>query len=267
MHGRVVELHKQGLLKRAITAEDHRTKKVKWKTPPKISPALSQRIQMAIRQVIGRSSTQIKAVTGADCSPITIRWHLRLKGVKNKKSLQRPRRLEHHRTDRLDFARVHQTWDTERWKKVLFSDEKKCNLDGPDGFQRYWHDKGTIWVWGTFSFSGTMELQEVQGHQMAGPRLCGKDWVFKQDNATTILLDHSASSPYLNPTENLWGWMAREVHKNGQQFLRVDALHASIFTTWRNVPNVPFYTIWRRLLHFILEKVLIFILLFHIHCL
>uniref|UniRef100_A0A3Q4NA87 Transposase Tc1-like domain-containing protein n=1 Tax=Neolamprologus brichardi TaxID=32507 RepID=A0A3Q4NA87_NEOBR len=210
MHGRVVELHKQGLLKRAITAEDHRTKKVKWKTPPKISPALSQRIQMAIRQVIGRSSTQIKAVTGADCSPITIRWHLRLKGVKNKKSLQRPRRLEHHRTDRLDFARVHQTWDTERWKKVLFSDEKKCNLDGPDGFQRYWHDKGTIWVWGTFSFSGTMELQEVQGHQMAGPRLCGKDWVFKQDNATTILLDHSASSPYLNPTENLWGWMARE---------------------------------------------------------
>lgn len=103
--GRVVELHKQGLLQHAIAAEVGRSVTVIWnflnvpegygtKTssgrPQKNSSALSRRIQLAVCQDTGRSSTQIKAVTGADCSPITVRRHLRLKGFKNKKTSSAP---------------------------------------------------------------------------------------------------------------------------------------------------------------------------------
>ncbi|MCI4388749.1 hypothetical protein PGIGA_G00089470 [Pangasianodon gigas] len=126
---------------------------------------------------------------------------------------------------------------------------------------------GSILIWGAFSFNGKMELQVVQGRQTAagyvdmlqqasllteGPRLCGKDWVFQQDNAevhnarlmkdffqynNVALLDHPACSPDLYPLENVWGWMAREVYKNGRQFQTVDALREAIFTTWSNVPT------------------------------
>ena len=66
----------------------------------------------------------------------------------------------------LKFARNHQTWDVEKWGKVLFLDEK--NLDGPDGFQRFGNEnsgESSIIVCGAFSYRRTIELQDVQGRQ------------------------------------------------------------------------------------------------------
>ena len=85
-------------------------------------------------------------------------------------------------------------------------------LDGPDGFQRYWHDeaippeifstrhsgRAPIVVRGAFLYRVAMKLQVVQGSQNAtvyigmleqsllfteGARLCGEDWIFQQVNA------------------------------------------------------------------------------------
>ena len=84
-----------------------------------------------------------------------------------------------------------------------------------------------------FSFSGKLKLQFVSGWQKAadyvkmlndlsltqeGHCLCGEEWIFQKDNAVIYnasitkkylleqkikLLDHSASSPEVNPIENL----------------------------------------------------------------
>lgn len=64
------------------------------------------------------------------------------------------------------------TWSSE-WKRVVFSDEKKFNFEGPDGFNFYYHDLrkdehqldrlhsrvGGLMVWGAISHYGTCELQ------------------------------------------------------------------------------------------------------------
>ena len=61
---------------------------------------------------------------------------MRAYGFINLERFQRPRLLQRHKTARLKFARNHQTRDVEKWRE-------KCNLDGPDGSQWYWHAKDT----------------------------------------------------------------------------------------------------------------------------
>ena len=67
------------------------------------------------------------------------------------------------------------------WDHIIFSDEKKCNLDGPDGFQYYWCDLrkeeqifskrqnrgGNVMVWSAFYRHGKSELTILKGTQMS----------------------------------------------------------------------------------------------------
>ena len=45
-----------------------------------------------------------------------------------------------HKARREEGVREKVQWNVEKGTKVIFSDEKKFNLDGPDGFQYYWRD-------------------------------------------------------------------------------------------------------------------------------
>jgi hypothetical protein len=129
--------------------------------------------------LIGRSASnevtsakKIKATLGLDVSESTVLRSLRrgdhiLYAKKRKTFKISPA----NKIKRLQFCHIHEAWQ-QQWKNVLFSDEKKFNLDGPDGWQYYWHDlrkeplirdtsqAGTagIMVWAGFGTLGKTEL-------------------------------------------------------------------------------------------------------------
>ena len=97
------------------------------------------------------------------------------------------------------------------WIPIIFSDEKKWNLDGPDGLQHYWRDMRVIirqtnrrqmggesvMVWGGFSGVGKTELANLVGNQKSedyiytifeyllpfAHRKFGTEFLFPQDHA------------------------------------------------------------------------------------
>lgn len=94
-----------------------------------------------------------------------------------RKMKKKPDMSENHFAARNQWAYDHVSFTQVEWKKVIWTDEKKFNLDGPDGLSYYWHDQriqrkilsrrhssgGSIMIWGCFSGCGVGELCELDG--------------------------------------------------------------------------------------------------------
>lgn len=102
------------------------------------------------------------------------------------------------------------TWNSQ-WQQVVWSDEKKFNIDGPDGFAYYWHDLrknerifskrqqggGGVMIWASFSSNFKSKLTFVEGKLDAkgyqnllknhiediSKSFGSNKWIFQQDNA------------------------------------------------------------------------------------
>uniref|UniRef100_A0A0N5BII7 DDE_3 domain-containing protein n=1 Tax=Strongyloides papillosus TaxID=174720 RepID=A0A0N5BII7_STREA len=122
-----------------------------------------------------------------------------------------PRLDKSHKAARLEYARKYMTWN-EKWTIVIFGDEKKFNLDCPDGFNSYWRDLrkepryyskrnfggGNVMVFACFSSYGRSKLtfidhpmdslmyQNVLGDNLMPymKRFRSVSFKFMQDNAS-----------------------------------------------------------------------------------
>jgi transposase len=187
-----------------------------------------------------------------------------------KKFKSKPQLTEEHKEARLAFAK-RSIQNRVDWSKIIWSDEKKFNLDGPDGIRYYWHDLryepnylsrrnfggGTLMIWGAFIGNQLFDLVVVETtmnsakyKEMLNESLLPfikRGWTFMHDgakihqsietkewlNSNKIpVLEWPANSPDLNPIENLWGTLTRAVFANGRQFKTKAELKTEIFKQW-----------------------------------
>jgi hypothetical protein len=109
-------------------------------------------------------------------SPTTIRRILKKKGFAHKRIKPKKTLSEIHKEKRREYAVSHLTWTPADWARVVFTDEKRWNLSGNDGYISIWTEseenplkmvetnrRGGLMVWGAISKSGGLRLVCMEG--------------------------------------------------------------------------------------------------------
>ncbi len=175
---------------------------------------LDGRAERRILRAAGTGNLSANQIRVAQKVPLTTRSVQKIISssphMKYEKRKHKPKLEPKHIKARLTWGEFLVSWTT-MWPTVLFSDEKKFNLDGPDGCQYYWRDLrkepqyfskrvqggGSVMVWAAFGYNGKTAIAFLDGRQDAaayqevlqecllpnGRRIGGRDWIFKQDNA------------------------------------------------------------------------------------
>ncbi|KAH9073762.1 hypothetical protein Ae201684P_003265 [Aphanomyces euteiches] len=223
---RILAFHRAGWTHRAIAAELHRSKTVvqhflsapneygmrKQSGRPRILTPTAERYLIRKASNSMKTAQDLRKELKLPISNRTILHYLNKSDwLVHKKLKKAPCLSDEVKKIRQDWALDHITWPQTEWDCMVFSDEKRFNLDGPDVFAFYWHDirkeekrfsqhqhgGGGVMVWGAFCRRGVAPLVKVKdtmdrwGYvEMLGEvllpfidRTFGRDCVFQQDNA------------------------------------------------------------------------------------
>ena len=179
-----------------------------------------------------------------------------------------------HKERRIKFARDTILKDSTFLIQLVCSDKKKFNLNGPDGYTHYWHDKRIkevaladntpsiiIMVWACITNIGKKKIVFVDGNINAQKYIKileenlleimdDGDLFFQQDNARPhtakatkewfianeiSVIDWPAYSPDLNIIENVWGILTERIYKGRDKFSNLGELKSQILSEWQKL--------------------------------
>lgn len=177
-------------------------------------PKLTSRDKRQIKRLALSNNLSCSQIKSKLCLNVTTRRVNQILNedlnIKQQKMIPKPNLQPRHKSARLAFAEKYKFWDLE-WRNVIFSDEKKFNLDGPDGFQGYWREKsqkernrvarnfkgGSLMTWAAFGYKARSPICFIT-HKMNAENYIdlldnvlidfaeenyGNNFTFQQDNA------------------------------------------------------------------------------------
>jgi len=209
------------------------------------------------------------SLTGLNVSRKTIGRHLAEIGYQKDLSRATPMLTADHKRKRVEWAQKHLNDD---WDNTLFTDETAFQLfrntverwyKGKRPVRPMPKDRTKIFAWGGFCVKGKTSLycfSEIMNaefyvnilrrHLPEIEDLLGDEWRFQQDNdpkhtsrlAKNFLqdnmpevIDWPSNSPDLNPIENLWSIVKRNVEKKMPK--NTDDLRLFMVKEWDDIPE------------------------------
>ncbi|GFX35087.1 transposable element Tcb2 transposase [Trichonephila clavipes] len=200
--------------------------------------------------VLEQVANQFLAASGKQISRKTVARRLTGGGLYARRPVVCVPLTRQHRTARLQWCREHHNWTEQDWACVLFSDESRFSLSSDCRRQLIWRESGTayrpeniqekdryptcsIMVWAGIMINGRTRLHVVANGTMTGQRYIDE-----------VLLPHVrlfrgavARSPDLNPIENVWDALGRQVAGRNYPPTNKNTLIRALTEEWDKLPQ------------------------------
>lgn len=132
--------HAPSTIYRVVHPEVKRGKHKKIGRPSEINDRV-RRLIWRLASNHGHSAEQIKGMLGLEISSRQVLNIIHSLGyLSHQKMCLRPKISDDNQAWRFQWSLQMLQWPEEVTEQIIFSDEKKFNLDGPDGYNYYWHD-------------------------------------------------------------------------------------------------------------------------------
>ncbi|GFU84422.1 transposable element Tcb1 transposase [Trichonephila clavipes] len=201
-------------------------------------------------------ANQFLAASGKQISRKTVARRLRGGGLYARRPVVCVPLTRQHRTARLLWCREHHNWTEQDWACVLFSDESRFSLSSDCRRQLIWRESGTayrpeniqekdryptcsIMVWAGIMINGRTRLHVVANGTMTGQRYIDEVLLPHDclDSERIQRLVWPARSLDLNPIENVWDALGRQVAGRNYPPTNKNTLIRALTEEWDKLPQ------------------------------